>query len=106
MAEEMGLLGEGQFGIAADEACPPADLFDQAREHPQQGRFAGAIGAGHDQRLPGIKPESNSREDFAPSANAVQTVDHKLHSSKLPLQSQIMKTNSMLLWLNGMRATL
>ena len=62
VAEIMRLLGDAALGLAALELHVARPRPQQARDHPQQRRFAGPVATGHRQRLTGREREIQRRQ--------------------------------------------
>jgi hypothetical protein len=53
MAEIVAMFREGQFGVAPIKIQVAGRNSDEASDHPQKGRFSGAVATGYDHALAG-----------------------------------------------------
>ena len=79
MAEIMGLLGQGQFGLAAFQTDRSAGRRQQARDQPQQRGFAGSVRADHRQRLARGGLEIEAGEHLAAAPHTVDVASREPH---------------------------
>ena len=79
MAEIMHLLGEVGVGLAAVEREPAGGQMNEPGNHPQQGRLAGAIASGDQQRLAATQAETQSAEHRPAAADAGEILRAELH---------------------------
>jgi hypothetical protein len=75
----MRLLARTQFRVAAFEHNSSRDLLDKARNHTQQGAFAGPVRPGQDQSLAGRNRKADAGKHSAATPNAGEIVAGQLH---------------------------
>lgn len=83
MAKVMGLLGQGDFVVAPLQNHLARLHRDQARQHPQQRRFAHPVGTAQRQRAATGEAERKPVKHPAPAANACQGARAKLQTGKM-----------------------
>jgi hypothetical protein len=79
VAEIVGLLGDGQFRVAALQHELALGYADQADNGAQQGRFPGPVAAGDGQNLAGGHGKAKAREHVAAAAVTGQIDSGKPH---------------------------
>src|SRR6266849_3087063 len=84
VADIMRLLGDGELGIAAVEVDSPRQRAEQPGNEPQERGFAGAVPAGHDERLAGADRKAQVPEYLPAAADADEVGPRKPHQPPPP----------------------